>query len=121
MNSDAIFEYKWFDNYFIDSDRIAYFIKELNTNKLLGFVMVNSYMQKFDNGHSVAEFMIIPKYRRNKIGKRVAFEVFDLFKGNWEVQPSYQSEKAYKFWQKTIAEYTNDNYELKHEIFMFTN
>ena len=39
MNDEAIFEYKYFDNYFTDNDREAFFIREKNTNKLLGFVM----------------------------------------------------------------------------------
>ena len=46
MNNDAIFEYKWFDNYFQDDNREAYFIKEKQSNKILGFAMVNKYMQK---------------------------------------------------------------------------
>lgn len=121
MNDDGIFEYNWFDNYFTDNDRFAYFIKDVDTNKLLGFVMINSYMQKCDNGHTIAEFMVIPKYRRNKIGKRVAFKVFDMFKGNWEVQPSYQSEKAHLFWEKTISEYTTNNYIFDDEVFIFKN
>lgn len=79
MNSNAIFEYKYFDRYFTDTDRIAYFIKDKSDNKLLGFVMINTYMQKYEDGHSIAEFMVIPKYRRNKIGKRVAFECFDMW------------------------------------------
>ena len=31
MNSEDIFEYKWFDNYFKDENREAYFIKEQET------------------------------------------------------------------------------------------
>ena len=29
-------------------------------------------MEKLDEGHSIAEYLVIPKYRRNKIGKKVA-------------------------------------------------
>jgi len=76
LNDEALFEYKWFDKYFEDEDREAYFIKEKDTNKLLGFVMINTYVQKFYKGHSIAEFMVILKYRRNKIGKRVAYRMF---------------------------------------------
>lgn len=32
MNDEAIFEYKWFDNYFQDDNREDYFIKEENLN-----------------------------------------------------------------------------------------
>ena len=73
MNDQAIFEYKWFEKYFSDdSDRIAYFIREEKTNKLLGFVMINKYLQNLSTGHSIAEFIVIPKYRRKRIGSRVA-------------------------------------------------
>lgn len=121
MNDEAIFEYKYFDRYFIDKDRYAFFVIEKDTNKLLGFVMINTYMQKLDSGHSIAEFMIIPKYRRNKIGKKVAFKCFDLFKGNWEVSPSLGSESAYLFWKNVIDEYTNKNNKFEDRIFMFNN
>ena len=121
MNNDAIFEYKYFDLYFTDNERSAFFVREKETNKLLGFVMINTYMQKCNEGHSIAEFMIIPKYRRNKIGEKVAFECFDMYKGNWEVSPSYGSDSAYNFWKKVIDEYTNDDNKLNDGIFIFNN
>ena len=34
MNNDAIFEYKYFDLYFTDNERDAFFVKEKETNKL---------------------------------------------------------------------------------------
>ena len=121
MNNEAIFEYKYFDNYFTDNDRDAFFIKEEETNKLLGFVMINTYVQKYNNGHSIAEFMVIPKYRKNKIGKKIAFECFDMYKGNWEVSPSFGSESAYLFWKNVIDEYTNYNNKYIDRVFMFNN
>ena len=121
MNDDAIFEYKYFDRYFTDKDREAFFIREKDTNKLLGFVLINTYMQKLNKGHSIAEFMVIPKYRRNKIGKKVAFKCFDLFKGNWEVSPSLGSNSAYLFWKNVIDEYTAGNNKFEDRIFLFNN
>ena len=121
MNDEAIFEYKYFDSYFIENDRDTFFVREQETNKLIGFVMINTFMQKSSSGHSIAEFMIIPKYRRNKVGKKVAFECFDMYKGNWEVSPSYGSDSAYNFWKKVIDEYTNDDNKLDDGIFIFNN
>lgn len=121
MNDEGIFEYKYFDNYFTDDDREAYFIKNEETNKLLGFVMINTFMQKSNNGHSIAEFMVIPKYRKNKIGKEIAIRCFNMYKGNWEVSPSIGSEQAYLFWKKVIDEYTNNNNEFLDGIFIFNN
>ena len=119
MNNEAIFEYKWFDSYFKDNNREAYFIKEQETNKILGFAMVNQYMQKSGDGHSIAEFMVIPKYRRLKIGKRVAKELFDIHKGTWEVKPAYGSSIAYSFWKNVIDEYTSNNNKFEDGIFIF--
>ena len=82
MNQEALFEYEWFENYFTDDDREAYFIREEETDRLLGFVMINTYVKKCDSGHSIAEFMVVPKYRRNKIGKGAAVECFKKYSGN---------------------------------------
>ena len=121
MNEDAIFEYKYFNSYFTDDDRDAYFIREKETNKILGFAMVNTYVQVFENGHSIAEFMVIPKYRKNHIGKKVAFELFDRYRGNWEVSPSYNSCSALFFWNKVIKDYTSSNYKFENDLFLFNN
>ena len=83
--------------------------------------MINTYLQKCVDGHSIAEFMIIPKYRRNKIGMKVAFECFDMYRGNWEVSPSRGSDSAYYFWKKVIAEYTGNDNILIDGIFVFNN
>lgn len=47
---------------------MPFFIKGQGTGKLLGFVMINTHVQKCDFGHSIVEFMVLPKFRRNKIG-----------------------------------------------------
>lgn len=119
MNNEAIFEYKYFDSYFQDNDREAYIIKELGTNKILGFAMVNQYMQKSKDGHSIAEFMIIPKFRRLKIGKRVAIELFNMHKGKWKVKPSYGSVVALSFWKSVVDEYTQNDNTFEDGIFIF--
>lgn len=119
MNQEALFEYKWFEHYFTDNDREAYFIREEVTDKLLGFVMINTYVQKCNQGHSIAEFMVVPKYRRNKIGKKAAIECFEKHTGNWEVSPSYGSESAYQFWKHVIDEYTNGRNSFVDGIFVF--
>lgn len=121
MNEEAIFEYKYFNSYFTDDDRDAYFIREKETNKILGFAMVNTYVQVFENGHSIAEFMVIPKYRKNNIGKKVAFELFDRYRGNWEVSPSYNSCSALFFGNKVIKDYTSSNYKFENDLFLFNN
>ena len=120
MNEDGLFSYKYFDLYFEKDDRDAFFIREKKSNKLLGFVMINTHVERCGSGHSIAEFMIIPKYRKNKIGKTAAFMCFDLYKGNWEVSPSYGSSSAYNFWNNVIDSYS-DIYTYVDGMFMFNN
>lgn len=121
MNENALFEYPWFEDYFVEPDREAYFILEKGSDRLLGFVMINTYMQKNSAGHSIAEFMVLPKFRRNEIGKKAAVMCFDMYQGNWEVSPSYGSEQAYLFWKNVIDEYTGRRNQYEDGIFLFSN
>ena len=79
MNEEAIFEYKWFDNYFYDADRFAYFVKL--ENKIVGFVMINKYLEKSnpENVHVEDYVAIIKKNRSNGliVGKESIFMSFN--------------------------------------------
>ena len=123
IDEDCIFEYKWFDHYFTDSSRDAYFIK--NGNEYLGMVMVNENLKFNTSGKCVAEFLIMPKYRRHHLGKKVAYDVFEMFKGDWEVQPMENNPIAYSFWKNIIEEYTKGNFITKNDgiedVFVFNN
>lgn len=115
MNDDALFDYPGFDAYFTEAQREAYFIREKTTAKLLGFAMVRGHE---DGRHSIAEFLVIPKYRRNGVGSQAAKACFSLHEGLWEVKPAYGSESAKAFWQRVITQSTasvdwiDDRFEL---------
>ena len=127
MGNDGVYPYKYFPNYFKDDDREAYFIKY--NKKLVGFCMINKnlkVLEKKKDNYCIAEFLIIPKYRRLHIGRMAATMIFNLHKGNWEVQPMDNNKVAYKFWGNTINHYTNGKYELKHfdnmeDVYIFSN
>jgi predicted acetyltransferase len=119
IGEDGLFPYKWFDNYFTDDDRDAFFIRE--DDKVVGFVMINQFMKKCDNGHSVAEFLVLPEYRRNHIGKKVAYLVFEMFPGNWEVEPIEESNEACRFWENVVVNYTNNKFSFSDGIYVFKN
>lgn len=119
IGEDALFEYPWFENYFVEEEREAYFIRDQAVGNLLGFVMVNAFMQKSADGRSIGEFMVLPRFRRSKIGKKAAVMCFQKHKGNWEVSPSYGSEQAYLFWKSVVDEYTGGDYRYEDGIFLF--
>jgi predicted acetyltransferase len=124
INEQGLFDYKWFDNYFTDNDRSAYFIKF--DNKIVGFAMVNENLKvKHDSkAQSIAEFLILPQFRKNHIGKIAAYKIFDMYNGEWEVQPMENNDGAYEFWKKIIIEYSKDSYKLfefddMEDVFVF--
>ncbi len=117
-NEDGSFSYKYFDNYFTDSDRDAYLIKT-NTGELMGFVMINQYLQKAKTGHSIAEFLILPRFRRSGVGTEVAKRCFAMYPGNWEVGPADGSDSAHKFWKTVIDDVTNEDNQLEDGLFVF--
>lgn len=120
ITNEGIYEYKWFDNYFSDNDRDAFFIKS-NDNKIIGFVMINSNMKLSNIGHSIAEFLIFPKYRRKHIGKKIALEILSIYRGIWEIEPISNNDTAYYFWENVVKTYTNNNFFFTDNIFVFNH
>ncbi len=78
------------------------FIKE----KPAGFVIRGI----IDGRSDIAEFYILPCYRRKGLGKEFAFTIFDLFPGTWQVRQIQTAKEATSFWRATIHEYTHGNY-----------
>ena len=89
INEDALFDYPWFDLYFTEKDR------------------------------GIAEFMILPSFRRNHIGRDAALQCFEMYPGNWEVSPSFGSRQAYLFWENVIGTFTDGNCRYEDGIFIF--
>lgn len=72
--------------------------------KPVGFVI----RSQTDEGSSdIAEFYILPCYRKKGLGKLLAFAIFDLFPGPWQVRQIPTALDAIAFWRATIDEYTN--------------
>ena len=62
--------------------------------------------------HGIAEFCILPKYRRMGVGRAALFQIFDRIHGKWHLKMHPHNTVAKKFWCNVIAEYTNGNYRL---------
>lgn len=114
MNDDALFEYPWFDAYFCEPEREAYLIRECETGKLFGFAMIR---RQGNGAYSIAEYLVIPKYRRMGVGSQAARKCFELHAGLWEIKPAYGSEPAYCFWKKAIETYVGEHYAWKDGAF----
>lgn len=68
-----------------------------------------------DEGRSdIAEFYILPCYRKKTFGKKLAFAIFDLFPGPWQVRQIPTAVEAISFWRATIKDYTKGRYTEDH-------
>lgn len=97
-------QYGYFDAYFTDPKRTAYFIYA--ESKLVGFAMINPY--SYLNGkpdHVLAEFTIFPMYRRRHYAREAAKTIFNLHRGNWEVKYNERNTAAKTFWSRVTERY----------------
>ena len=121
IGEDGLFAYPWFDRYFTDPDREAYLIRSGEDGRLLGFAMVDTEVRRAESGHRVAEFLVLPPYRRRGVGRAAARACFRTHPGTWEVSPSFGSESAYRFWERVIAEWTGQRPRFLEDVFLFSS
>jgi len=74
--------------------------------KIIGFVIKDTVEEYSDIG----EFYVIPSYRRSGAGRRMAFAIFDLYPGKWQVRQIQGANTAKNFWRNVINQYTKGNY-----------
>jgi predicted acetyltransferase len=58
----------------------------------------------------VAEFFVMRPYRRKGVGSYAAEQMFDRFRGRWEVRQIHANTAAQHFWRAVIARYTAGRY-----------
>ena len=82
----------------------------------VGFCVVN-LSSMISNDHLVcdmAEFFIMPLYRRHGLGQYFAQEVFKCYPGPWEVRQLEQLQSARNFWCTVIRVYTRGDFQETH-------
>ncbi len=113
VDEHGLFGYKYLDHYWTDSDRHPFLI--MVSGRLAGFVLVRAIdSPDQEPTHSIAEFFILRKYRRQGVGRAVAHRIFDMFPGQWSVSQIEDNHSAQVFWKKVIGEYTSGKFEEEH-------
>jgi predicted acetyltransferase len=81
--------------------------------RLAGFALVNqqSRLHASYDGHAVAEFFVMRKYRRQGVGRSIASQMFDHFPGRWEIASIATNVLAHTFWRSTVDRYTSGHYD----------
>ena len=108
INDHGLYDYRYIDHYHTDKNRKAYFIRA--DGRLAGFVLL-----RLDSDHnSLGEFFILRKFRRHRVGSRVAERVFEMHPGRWQVSQLETNVPAQTFWCKFLARYTGGAYTEGH-------
>lgn len=96
--------YGYFDAYFTDPQRKAFFLYDEKT--LVGFAMIHPYSQiEESTDHVLAEFTVFPMYRRKHFGILATELLFDTFKGRWEIKYHENNAAAKALWNKVAEPY----------------
>ena len=71
--------------------------------RLAGFALVSPW-SALDRplDRAVAEFFVLRKYRRARVGMRAGKLIFERFPGRWEVPVASYNRPALPFWRKTV-------------------
>lgn len=114
MDENGVLHYGYFDEYFIDKKRKAFFI--YNDDKMVGFFMIHPYSVINGNpDYTMAEFTIFPSYRKNHFATEVVSEIFDSYRGEWEIKFNEKNKPAKALWTKVSAPYYPKVYHLNEE------
>jgi predicted acetyltransferase len=96
--------------YYLGNGRQAYVARV--DERLAGFVLVEENApHRGGPGHYVAEFFVMRRYRGQGIGRALAFQTFDTYRGWWEIAEVGPNVPAQQFWRKVIDEYTKGRYQ----------
>ena len=97
---------KYVDLYWKEEERHPYILKY--DGKLAGFVL-----ERFneDKMYEISEFFVLNKYRKLGAGTFMANEMFNKYKGKWEIRTLLKNKSAQNFWRKVVKNVSNGIYE----------
>ena len=114
MDENENYHYGYFDAYFSDPKRIAYFI--YHDDILIGFAMLCPYSYIGQNpDYTMAEFTIFPSFRRRHFALDAAGLILAKHPGRWEIKYNEKNTGAVKLWNKVAAPFGPEVHHLNPE------
>jgi predicted acetyltransferase len=102
------------DRFWTEPGRRSFLIKV--DAALAGFALVRDQAPHAGAGtHEISEFFVLRKFRRQRVGERVATMLFDMAPGPWEVSQLASNLPAQEFWRAVIGRYTGGKFtDIEH-------
>ena len=114
MDEDGNFHYGYFNEYFSDPRRRAYFI--YNDDALVGFAMICPYSNiGRDPDHTMAEFTVFPAFRKKHFALDAANMILREHPGKWEIKYNEKNAPAKSLWNRVAAPYRPETVHLNEE------
>lgn len=87
-------------------------------DSVAGFALVGSATEWLGDiaAHDVHEFFVIRRFRRNRVGQRMATHLWNDHSGEWLVRVLELNVSAVLFWRTAISSHTNGSYEEQGRI-----
>lgn len=113
FNEDGLYTYPCLEYYWNEEGRHAYWI--LYNGLTAGFALISKHRDgRLASDWTMAEFCIIPKFRRAGIGKTAFNKIVAMHKGVWEVQYHPNNATGKAFWHGVIDELTGGEYDTQY-------
>lgn len=77
-----------------------------------GFALISDRADKSPDGRgrNIDEFFVMRCYRRQGVGRWMAAQLFDSYRGFWQVAQIGPNRAAQAFWRKVIGRYSGGRY-----------
>ncbi|OJU72817.1 MAG: hypothetical protein BGO07_01210 [Alphaproteobacteria bacterium 40-19] len=101
LPEDGLYECINFKNYFEEPSRKAYLVKVYD--QIAGFVLLNQATEDPKNVWNMGDFFVIAKFQGQGVATEVAYKVWEMTPGTWEVSVIPGNKRGISFWEKTIG------------------
>jgi predicted acetyltransferase len=98
------------DAYWQDPWRYPYIVRVDDVPAGFALIHRRSRITQDPDTWDVAEFFVMRPYRRKGTGSYAALQLFDRFRGRWEVRQVGANTAATVFWRAVIAGHTNGRF-----------
>ncbi len=96
-NDNGQYDYPWLDLYWSDENRYPYLFRV--DDKVIGFALI----RKDNNFYEMAEFSILPEFRRRGLGTEFASVVIRKHPGMWHIEYDMNNISGHRFWKNLVS------------------
>jgi predicted acetyltransferase len=105
LNESGEYEYPYLKYYWTENTRYPYLL--YCNGDVSGFALV----RKEEKFFSMAEFSVLPTFRRKGTGTLFALDVIQKHSGKWHIEYNNKNNAGKKFWNKLILNLVGEHYK----------